>query len=155
MEDQGERVGDLPAAGGALGAPIVDSTTQPPRTAPTRDSGGASSSTSDSLTMTEFKSFMESFKSSMENSMKVMVSEEVNKKLASLSHAPSTSATFVPHVTQDVDGTRETLQQPRTHTAPSYNVASPSYAPLMFLCRILIMLGLRPLWLLTHLLSGN
>ena len=107
MENQGERFGDLPVAGGALGAlgaPSEDPTTQPPRTAPTRDSGGAS--TSDSLTMTEFKSFMESFKSSMENSMKVMVSEEVNKKLASLSHAPSTSVTFVPHITQDVDGTR-------------------------------------------------
>ena len=61
--------------------------------------------------------------------MKVMVSEEVNKKLASHSHVPSTSATFVPHVTQDVDGTRETLQRPTTHTTPTYNAAAPSYAP--------------------------
>ena len=60
--------------------------------------------------------------------MKVMVGEEVNKILASLSLAPSTSSTFVPNVTQDVDGTRETLQRPRTHTAPTYNVVAPSYA---------------------------
>ena len=54
MENQGERVVDLPVVGGALSAPIVDPTTQPPLTALTRDSGGASSSSSDSVTMTEF-----------------------------------------------------------------------------------------------------
>ena len=91
----------------------------------------------------------------MENSMKAMVGEEVNKKLASLSLAPSTSSTFVPNVTQYVDGTRETLQRPRTHTAPTYNVAAPSYAPPNVPMPHINHVGVPPLWLLNRLLSGN
>jgi hypothetical protein len=78
--------------------------------------------------MTEFASFMESFKSSMENSMKVLVREEVDKKLASLSQTPSTSSTFCPNTTLDVDGVRETPRPPPPSSAPSYNAAAPSYA---------------------------
>jgi hypothetical protein len=78
--------------------------------------------------MTEFASFMESFKSSMENSMKALVREEVDKKLASISQAPSTSSTFCPNTTLDVDGVRETPPPPPRPIAPSYNAAAPSYA---------------------------
>src|SRR4051812_39239354 len=123
MVDLGDQGENLPADGGALGAPIAN----PP--APQtihQESGGPSSSTS--LTMTEFASFMESFKSSMENSMKVLVREEVDKKLASFSQTPSTSSTFCPNTTLDVDGVRETPRPPPHPSAPSYNAAAPSYA---------------------------
>ena len=78
--------------------------------------------------MTEFKEFMDAFKSSMENSMKVLVGEEVDKKLASFSQTPSTSSIFCPNIVLDVDGVKETLQCPVTNTTLSYNAAAPSYA---------------------------
>src|SRR3954465_3626185 len=120
MVDLGDQGDNLPVDGGA---PVAN----PP--APQtihQESGGPSSSTS--LTMTEFASFMESFKSSMENSMKVLVREEVDKKLASLSQTPSTSSTFCPNTTLDVDGVRETPRPPPPSSAPSYNASAPSYA---------------------------
>ena len=85
LGNQGENLPVVEGALGALGASVANSTTPPTRlnTAPLQESGGASSSSSNSLTMTEFAKFMESFKSSMENTMKVLVSEEVDKKLAS------------------------------------------------------------------------
>src|SRR4051812_44665527 len=124
MVDLGDQGENLPADGGALGAPVAN----PP--APQtihQESGGPSSSTS--LTMTEFASFMESFKSSMENSMKVLVREEVDKKLASHSQTPSTSSTFCPYTPLDVYGVRETPRPPPPPSAPSYNASAPSYAP--------------------------
>ena len=78
--------------------------------------------------MNEFKEFMDAFKSSMENSMKVLVGEEVDKKLASFSQTPSTSSTFSPNIVLDVDGVKETPQRHAINTAPSYNAAAPSYA---------------------------
>src|ERR1041384_953502 len=115
MVNLGDQGDNPPMDGGALGAhgapianPLGPQTTH-------QESGGPSSATS--LTMTEFASFMESFKSSMENSMKALVREEVDKKLASFSQAPSTSSTFCPNTTLDVDGVRETPRPPRP-TAP-------------------------------------
>ena len=61
--------------------------------------------------------------------MKVLVGEEVDKKLASFTHDPASSSTFSPNVVLDVDGMRETLERPATHTPPSYNATAPSYAP--------------------------
>ena len=80
MVDLGNQGENLPIDGGALGALVANPPT-PPMTL--QEGGGASSSTS--LTMTEFASFMESFKSSMEILMKVLVRDEVDKKLASFS----------------------------------------------------------------------
>src|SRR3954470_20262134 len=116
MVDLGDQGENLPADGGALGAPFAN----PP--APQtihQESRGPSSSTS--LTMTEFATFMQSFKSSMENLMKVLVCEEVDKKLASLSQTPSTSSTFFPNMTLDVDGVKETPKLPPLNSALSYN----------------------------------
>src|SRR4051812_767875 len=93
---------------------------------PLQDDGGASSS--NSLNMVEFASFMESFKGSMERSMKRLVREEVDKKLASFSQTPSTSSTFNPNTTLDVDGVKETPKLPSHSSAPSYNAVAPSYA---------------------------
>jgi len=126
MVDLGDQGQNIPADGGALGAhgaPIAN----PPATQIThQESGGASSSTS--LTMSEFTAFMESFKSSMEMSMKALVRDEVDKKLASFSQSPSTSSTFRPNTTLDVDGVKETPTPPPHSAAPSYNAAAPSYA---------------------------
>ena len=123
LGDQGDNLPTDGGAPGAHGAPIAN----PPGPQTThQERGGPSSATS--LTMTEFASFMESFKSSMENSMKALVREEVDKKLASFSQAPSTSSTFCPNTTLDVDGVRETPPPPPRPTAPSYNAAAPSYA---------------------------
>ena len=124
LGDQGDNLPTDGGAPGAHGAPIAN----PPGPQTThQESGGPSSATS--LTMTEFASFMESFKSSMENSMKALVREEVDKKLASISQAPSTSSTFCPNTTLDVDGVRETPRPPPPRSsAPSYNAAAPSYA---------------------------
>ena len=71
---------------------------------------------------------MDALKSYMENSMKVLVGEEVDNKLASFSQTPSTSSTFRPNATLDVDGVKETPTPPPHTSAPSYNVAAPSYA---------------------------
>ena len=133
MEDQENQGENLPVVEGdldALGAPVANPATPPNplNTAPLQENRGASSSTSGSLTMTEFKEFMDAFKSSMENSMKVLVGEEVNKKLASFSQTPSTSSTFCPNTTLDVDGVKETPKLPTPNPAPSYNAAAPSYA---------------------------
>jgi len=125
MEDLGNQGENLPVVGGALGANVAPNANPPTPQIPHQEGGGASSSTS--LTMTEFASFMESFKSSMENSMKALVREEVDKKLASFSQTPSTSSTFCPNTTLDVDGVRETPRPPPHSSAPSYNVAAPSY----------------------------
>src|SRR3954468_4477734 len=78
--------------------------------------------------MVEFTSFMESFKASMEKSMKTLVREEVDKKFASFSQTPSTSSTFNPNTTLDVDGVKKTPTLPPHTSAPSYNAAAPSYA---------------------------
>ena len=130
MDDQ-EKLGENPPVVGgdlgALGAPFVNPTI-PLNTAPLQENRGASSSTSVSLTMTEFKDFMDAFKRSMESSIKALVGEEVDKKLASLSQTPSTSSTFFPNTTLDVDGVKETPKRHAPNTAPSYNVAAPSYA---------------------------
>ena len=81
MEDLGNQGENLPVVGGALGANIAPNANPPTPPMPLQEGGVASSSTS--LTMTEFPTFMESFKISMENLMKVLVREEVDKKLAS------------------------------------------------------------------------
>ena len=130
MVNEGDQGENLPVVGGALDAPVANPTIPPTplNTAPLQESAGASSSSSNSLTMTEFATFMDSFKSYMENSMKVLVREEVDKKLASFSQTPSTSSTFCPNTTLDVDGVKETSKLPTPITAPSYNVAAPSYA---------------------------
>ena len=57
MVDLGDQGENLPVDGGALGAPNAN---PPTPQIPHQESGGPSSSTS--LTMTEFTSFMESFK---------------------------------------------------------------------------------------------
>ena len=81
LGDQGDNLPTDGGAPGAHGAPIAN----PPGPQTThQESGGPSSATS--LTMTEFASFMESFKSSMENSMKALVREEVDKKNLHLFH---------------------------------------------------------------------
>src|SRR3954470_15107547 len=112
--------------GGALGAHGAPDANPPTPQILHHEGGGASSSTS--LTMTEFTSFMESFKSSMENSMKVLVCDEVDKKLASFSQTPSTSSTFCPITTLDVYGVKETPKLPPHSSASSYNAAATSYA---------------------------
>src|ERR1043165_1200326 len=126
MEDLGNQGENLPVVGGALGANVAPNANPPTPLIPHQESGGPSSSTS--LTMSEFTSFMESFKSSMEISMKVLVRDEVDKKLASFSKNPSTSSTFFPNTTLDVDGVKETPKLPPHSSAPSYNAAAPSYA---------------------------
>ena len=130
LGNQGENLPVVEGALGALGAPVANPTTPPTplNTAPLQESGGASSSSSNSLTMNEFAKFMESFKSSMENTMKVLVGEKVDKKLASFSQTPSTSSTFCPNTNLDVDGVKETPKRPTTNTAQLYNVVAPSYA---------------------------
>ena len=80
MVDLGDQGENIPVDGGALGAHGAPDANPPTPQIPHQEGGGASSSTS--LTMTEFASFMESFKSSMEISMKV-VCDEIDKKLAS------------------------------------------------------------------------
>ena len=75
MDDLGNQGEHLPVDGGALGAlgaPVANPSTppMPQNTIPIQESGGASSSASNSLTLTEFAKFMESFKSSMENLIK-------------------------------------------------------------------------------------
>ena len=126
MVDLGDQGENIPADGGALGAHGAPIANPPAPQIPHQESGGASSSTS--LTMTEFKAFMKSFKSSMEMSMKALVRDEVDKKLASFSRSPSTSSTFRPNATLDVDGVKETPTPPPHTSAPSYNAAAPSYA---------------------------
>src|ERR1043165_707237 len=126
MGDLGNQGENFPVVGGALGANVAPNANPPTPQIPLQESGGPSSATS--LTMTEFVSFMESFKSSMENSMKALVREEVDKKLAFFHKLPSTSSTFCPNTTLDVDGVRETPRPPPPMSAPSYNVAAPSYA---------------------------
>ena len=126
MEDLGNQGENLPVVGGALGANVAQNANPPTPQIPLQESGGPSSSTS--LTMSEFTSFMESFKSSMEMSMKALVRDEVDKKLASFSQSPSTSSTFRPNATLDVDGVKETPTPPPHSSAPSYNVFAPSYA---------------------------
>src|ERR1043165_6867862 len=91
MVDLGDQGENIPADGGALGAHGAPIANPPAPQIPHQESGGASSSTS--LTMTEFAAFMESFKSSMEILMKALVRDEVDKKLASFSQTPSTSST--------------------------------------------------------------
>src|SRR4051812_18315065 len=93
MVDLGDQGENIPVDGGALGAHSASDANPPAPQIPHQESGGASSSTS--LTMTEFAAFMESFKSSMEISMKALVHDEVDKKLASFLQTPSTSSTFV------------------------------------------------------------
>ena len=83
MFDLGNQGENLPVDGGALGAHGAPDANPPTPQIPHQEGGGASSFTS--LTLTEFASFMESFKSSMESSMKVLVRDEVDKKLASFS----------------------------------------------------------------------
>ena len=80
MEDLGNQGENLPGVGGALGANVAPNANPPTPQIPHQESGGASSSKS--LTMSEFTAFMESFKSSMEISMKALVRDEVDKKLA-------------------------------------------------------------------------
>src|ERR1043165_9289377 len=125
MVDLGDQGENLPVDWGALGAHGAPDANPPTPQIPLQEGGGASSSTS--LTMTEFASFMESFKSSMENSMKVLVCHEVDKKLSSFLQTP-TSSTFCPNITLDVDGVKETPKLPPHSSAPSYNAAAPSYA---------------------------
>src|SRR4051812_17329887 len=124
MVDLGNQGENLPVDGGALGAqgaPVANPPTPPmPRNnASPQEGEGASSS--NSLIMTEFATFVECFESSMENSMKVLVREEVNKKLASISQTPSTSSTFFPNMTLDIDGVKETPKLPPLNYASSYN----------------------------------
>src|ERR1041384_795687 len=126
MEDLGNQGENLPVVGGALDANVAPNSNPPTPQIPHQEGGGASTSTS--LTMTEFASFMESFISSMEILMKVLVRDEVDKKLASFSQTPSTSSTFCPNTTLDVDGVKETPKLPPHSFAPSYNDAAPSYA---------------------------
>src|ERR1044071_2189933 len=126
MEDFGDQGENLSVVGGELGANVAPNANPPTPQIPPQESGGPSSSTS--LTMYEFTSFMESFKSSMEMSMKALVRDEVDKKLASFSQSPSTSSTFRPNATLDVDGVKETPTPPPHTSAPSYNAAAPSYA---------------------------
>ena len=126
MVDLGNQGENLPVDGGAIGAHGAPNANPPTPQIPHQEGGGASSSTS--LTMTEFAAFMESFKSSMEMSMKALVRDEVDKKLASFSQSPSTSSTFRPNTTLDVDGLKETPTPPPHTSAPSYNAAAPSYA---------------------------
>src|SRR3954467_9365805 len=138
MVDLGNQGENLPVDGGALGAHGAPDANPPTPQIPHQEGGGASSSTS--LTMTEFTSFMESFKRSMEISMKVLVRDEVDKKLASFSQTPSTSSTICPNTTLDVDGVKETPKLPSHSSAPSYNAAAPSYAhphiPMPHICHI-------------------
>src|SRR4051812_46888083 len=126
MVDLGNQGENLPVDGVALGAHGAPDANPPTPQIPHQEGGGACSSTS--LTMTEFASFMESFKSSMEISMKVLVRDEVNKKLASFSQTHSTSSTFFPNTTLDVDGVKGTPKLPPHSAAPSYNAAAPSFA---------------------------
>src|SRR3954466_6583735 len=126
MVDLGNQGENLPVDGVALGAHGAPDANPPTPQISHQEGGGASSSSS--LTMTEFTSFMESFKSSMENSMKVLVRDEVDKKLASFSQTPSTSSTFFPNITLDVDGVKETPKLTPHSFAPSYNAVDPSYA---------------------------
>ena len=118
MVDLGDQGENIPVDGGALGAHGAPDANPPTPQIPHQGSGGASSSTS--LTMTEFASFMESFKSSLKILMKVLVRDEVDKKLASFSQTPSTSSTFCPNTTLDVDGVRETPKLPPHSSASSY-----------------------------------
>src|SRR3954466_10187708 len=126
MVDLGDQGENLPVDGGALGAHGAPGVNPPTPQMPLRDGGGASSS--NSLTMVEFASFMESFKGSMEKSMKTLVQEEVDNKFASFSQTPYTSSTFNPNTTLDVDGVKETPTFPPHSSAPSYNAVAPSYA---------------------------
>src|ERR1043165_7985973 len=126
MVDLGDQGENIPVDGGALGAHGAPDANPPAPQIPHQESGGARSSSS--LTMTEFAAFMESFKSSMEISMKALVRDEVDKKLASFLQTPSTSSTFCPNANLDVDGVKETPKLPPHSSAPSYNVAAPSYA---------------------------
>src|SRR3954463_14573517 len=117
MVDLGDQGDNLPMVGevpGALGAPVANPTTPPTlaNTTTLQESGGASSSASNSLTLTEFAKFMESFKISMENSIKNLVGKEVDKKFASFLQTTSTSSTFYPNNTLDVDGVKETPKHP-------------------------------------------
>src|SRR3954468_1379770 len=106
MVDLGDQGENLPVDGGALGAHGAPDANPPTPQIPHQEGGGASSSTS--LIMTELAFFMESFKSSMESSMKVLARDEVDKKLASFLQTPSTSSTFCPNTTLYVDGVKET-----------------------------------------------
>src|SRR3954466_12922330 len=126
MVDLGNQGENLPVDGGALGAHGAPDANPPTPQIPHQEGGGASSSTS--LSMTEFASFMESFKSSTKISIKVLVRDEVDKKLASFSQTPYTSSTFCPNTTLDVDGVKETPKLPPLTCAPSYNADAPSYA---------------------------
>src|ERR1043165_3975510 len=126
MVDLGDQGENLPVDGGALGAHGAPDANPPAPQIPHQESGRASFSTS--LTMTEFTAFMESFKSSMEILMKALVRDEVDKKLASFSQTPSTSSTFHPNATLDVDGVKETPTPPPHTSTPSYNAAAPSFA---------------------------
>src|SRR4051812_7398218 len=133
MADLGNQGENLPVDGealGALGAPIANPSTSqmPQNTIPLQESEGASSGASNLLTLTEFAKFMESFKSSMENSIKDLVGKEVDKKFASFSQIPSTSSTFFPNTILDVDGVKETPKHPSPNIAQLYNAAAPSYA---------------------------
>src|SRR4051812_18784387 len=133
MVDLGNQGQNLPVVGealGALGAPVANPTIPPtpPNTTALQESGGASSSASNSLTLTDFAKFMESFKSSMEISIKDLVGKEVDKKFASFSQTPSTASTFFPNTILDVDGVKETPKHPSPNIAQLYNAAAPSYA---------------------------
>src|SRR4051812_33789123 len=123
LGDQGE---NIPVDGGALDAHGAPGVNPPTPQTPLQDDGGASSS--NSLTMVEFASFMESFKGSMEKSMKTLVREQVDKKLASFLQTPSTSSTFNPNTTLDVDGVKDTPTFLPPPPAPFYNATAPSYA---------------------------
>src|SRR3954469_8357521 len=101
MVNQGGQGENIPVDGGALGAHGAPSINPPTPQTPLQDDGGASSS--NSLNMVEFAAFMESFKGSMERSMNTLVREEVDKKIASFPQTPSTSSTFNPNTTLDVD----------------------------------------------------
>src|ERR1043165_3645020 len=122
MVDLGNQGENLPVDGVALCAHDAPDANPPTPQIPHQEGGGSSSSTS--LTMTEFTSFMESFRSSMENSMKALVREEVDKKLASFSQTPSTSSTFCQNTTLDVDGVKETPRPLPHSSARSYNAAA-------------------------------
>src|ERR1041384_4587620 len=142
MVDLGDQGENIPADGAALGAHGAPIANPPAPQIPHQESGGARSSTS--LTMTEFTAVMELFKSSMEMSMKALVRDEVDKKLASFSQSPSTSSTFRPNATLDVDGVKET---PTHHHTPLHRLIMLlllRMLVLIFLCRILIMQGTHP-----------
>src|ERR1043165_9985253 len=126
MVDLGDQGENLPVDGVALGAHGAPDANPPTPQITHQEGGGASSSTS--LTMTKFASFMDSFTSSMEILMKVLVRDEFDKKLASFSQTPSTSSTFYPNTILDVDGVKETPKLPPHSFATSYNAAAPSYS---------------------------